>query len=82
MVRTLARSASTHVYFNFNLKDGLVVLDIPPTVGAGLFGSLLDAGKCRWSMSVPLGRTEARAGPDKALFDKTWRLADFERVEE
>ena len=29
-------NASTHyVYFNFNLKDGPVVLDIPPTVGAG-----------------------------------------------
>jgi hypothetical protein len=37
-------NASTHyVYFNFNLKDGPVVLDIPPTVGAGLFGSLCDA---------------------------------------
>jgi hypothetical protein len=37
-------NASTHyVYFNFNLKDGPVVLDLPPTVGAGLFGSLADA---------------------------------------
>jgi hypothetical protein len=37
-------NASTHyVYFNFNLKDGPVVLDVPPTVGAGLFGSLLNA---------------------------------------
>jgi hypothetical protein len=37
-------NASTHyVYFNFNLKDGPVVLDIPPAVGAGLFGSVMDA---------------------------------------
>jgi len=27
----------------FNLKDGPVVLDVPPAVEAGLFGSLLDA---------------------------------------
>jgi hypothetical protein len=52
-------NASTHyVYFNFNLKDGAVVLDVPPTVGAGLFGSLTDA----WQ--VPLTDVGA-AGDDQ-----------------
>jgi hypothetical protein len=37
-------NASTHyVYFNFNLKDGPVVLEVPAAVGAGLLGSVLDA---------------------------------------
>jgi hypothetical protein len=52
-------NASTHyVYFNFNLKEGPVVLDIPPTVGAGLFGSLCDA----WQ--IPLADVGAN-GDDK-----------------
>jgi hypothetical protein len=39
-------NASTHyVYFNFNLKDGVIILEIHPTVGAGLFGSLDNAWK-------------------------------------
>jgi hypothetical protein len=42
-------NASTHyVYFNFNLKDGPVVLEVPAAVGAGLFGSLVDA----WEVPV------------------------------
>jgi hypothetical protein len=37
-------NASTHyVYFNFNLKDGPVVLEVPAAVGAGLLGSVIDA---------------------------------------
>jgi hypothetical protein len=52
-------NASTHyVYFNFNLKDGPVVLDVPPAVGAGFFGSLVDA----WE--VPLTDVGA-SGDDK-----------------
>ena len=36
-------------YFNFNLQDSPVVLDVPPTVGAGLFGSArCPASSCRW----------------------------------
>jgi len=31
------------VYFNFNTKDGPVVLEIPTAVKARLFGTLLDA---------------------------------------
>jgi hypothetical protein len=52
-------NASTHyVYFNFNLKDGPIVLDIPPTVGVGLFGSIVDA----WQVPVADVGT---AGEDK-----------------
>jgi len=52
-------NASTHyVYFNFNLGDGPVVLEVPPTVGAGLFGSLVNA----WQVPVTDVGT---AGADK-----------------
>ena len=40
---TTPNSSSLYVYFNFNTKEGPIVLDFPPTVGAGLFGSILDA---------------------------------------
>src|SRR5262245_8426018 len=37
-------NASTHyVYFNFNTKDGPIVLEVPAALEAGLFGSILDA---------------------------------------
>jgi hypothetical protein len=51
---TTPNASSLYVYFNFNLKDGPVVLDFPAAVGAGLFGTLLDA----WQ--VPL----ADVGPE------------------
>src|SRR5262249_18513496 len=40
---TAPNTSARYVYFNFNTKDGPVVVDIPPAVGAGLFGTLLDA---------------------------------------
>ena len=46
--------SSLYVYFNFNLKDGPMVLDFPAAIGAGLFGTILDA----WQ--VPL----ADVGPE------------------
>jgi hypothetical protein len=36
-------ASTNYVYFNFNVKDGPVVLEIPAAVGAGLLGSVLDA---------------------------------------
>jgi hypothetical protein len=50
--------SSLHVYFNFNTRQGPVVLDVPPAVGASLCGSLLDA----WQM--PLGDV-GEPGADK-----------------
>jgi hypothetical protein len=51
---TTPNASSLYVYFNFTLKDGPVVIEFPAAVGAGLFGSVLDA----WQ--VPL----ADVGPE------------------
>src|SRR6195952_1989864 len=40
---TTPNASTNYVYFNFNLKDGPVVFQIPAAVGAGLLGSVLDA---------------------------------------
>jgi hypothetical protein len=40
---TTPNASTNYVYFNFNLKDGPVVFDVPAAVGAGLLGSVLDA---------------------------------------
>jgi len=40
---TTPNSSSLYCYLNYSLKDGPVVLDLPAAVGAGLFGSILDA---------------------------------------
>jgi hypothetical protein len=40
---TTPNASSLYGYFNFNTKDGPVVLEFPEAVGAGLFGTLLDA---------------------------------------
>jgi hypothetical protein len=40
---TTPNASTNYVYFNFNLKDGPVVLEVPAGVGAGLLGSLIDA---------------------------------------
>ena len=56
-------NASTHyVYFNFNLKDGPVVLDVPPVVGAGLFGSILDAWQVPLVDVGPAGEDQGKGG--------------------
>src|SRR5215831_20619057 len=39
---TTPNSSSLYCYLNYNIKDGPVVLEFPATVGAGLFGSILD----------------------------------------
>ncbi|MCP3413936.1 DUF1254 domain-containing protein [Bradyrhizobium brasilense] len=51
---TTPNASARYVYFNFNTNDGPIVVEIPPAVEAGLFGTLLDA----WQ--VPL----ADVGPD------------------
>ena len=57
---TTPNSSSYYVYVNFNTSDGPVVLDIPRPVGAGLFGTILDAwqlGAGEWGTA--LGDTNA-----------------------
>lgn len=56
-------ASSRYVYFNFNTKDGPLVLELPPSTGAGLFGSVLDA----WQ--VPRADVGAN-GDDKGLGGK------------
>jgi hypothetical protein len=40
---TTPNASSLYVYFNFNTKDGPVVIDVPGARDAGLFGTMLDA---------------------------------------
>jgi len=40
---TTPKASSGYVYIAINIKDGPQVIDIPPAVGAGLFGSINDA---------------------------------------
>jgi len=51
-----------YVYFNFNTKEGPVVLVIPPAVDAGLFGSLLDAWQVPLAEVGPEGDDQGKGG--------------------
>jgi hypothetical protein len=51
---TTPNASTNYVYFNFNLKDGPTVLEVPAALGAGLLGSLIDA----WDV------TQAGIGPE------------------
>jgi hypothetical protein len=65
-------NASTHyVYFNFNLKGGPVVFEVPPTVGAGLFGSLVDAWQVPVADVGPAGDDQGKGGK-YLLVPPTW----------
>jgi hypothetical protein len=50
------------VYFNFNTKEGAVVLVIPPAAGAGLFGTLLDAWQVPLADVGPEGEDQGKGG--------------------
>ena len=50
------------MYFNFNLKDGPVVVDFPAAVGAGLFGTILDAWQVPLADVGPEGDDEGNGG--------------------
>ena len=51
-----------YVYFNFNTKTGPVVVEIPPAVEAGLFGSLLDAWQTPLIDVGPRGEDQGKGG--------------------
>lgn len=59
---TTPNASTRYVYFNFNLKDGPVVLEIPPTVGAGLFGSIMDAWQVPIADVGPAGEDLGKGG--------------------
>ena len=59
---TTPNGSTYYVYFNFNAKEGPVVVEIPPTVEAGLFGSLLDAWQVPLVDVGPAGKDQGRGG--------------------
>ena len=59
---TTPNSSSLYVYFNYNLKDGPVVVELPAAVGAGLFGSILDAWQMPLTDVGPEGADQGKGG--------------------
>jgi len=59
---TTPNAATRYVYFNFNTHDGPLVLEIPPAIGAGLFGSILDAWQVPLVDVGPEGADQGRGG--------------------
>jgi hypothetical protein len=59
---TTPNSSSLYVYFNFNLKEGPVILDFPAAVGAGLFGSIMDAWQAPIADVGPAGDDRGKGG--------------------
>jgi hypothetical protein len=59
---TTPNASNLYVYFNFNLKDGPVVLEFPAAIGAGLYGSMMDA----WQVPIvevgPQGEDQGNGG--------------------
>jgi hypothetical protein len=61
--QTTTPSASVrYVYFNFNTREGPVVVEIPPAVEAGLFGTLLDAWQVPLVDVGPEGADQGKGG--------------------
>ncbi len=59
---TTPNASSYYVYFHINMKDGPVVLELPPAIGAGMFGSLLDAWQAPQADVGPAGDDQGRGG--------------------
>jgi hypothetical protein len=56
---TTPNASTNYVYFNYNVKDGPWMLELPAAVGAGLFGTFSDA----WQVAVvEVGPTGDDAG--------------------
>jgi len=59
---TTPNASTNYVYFNYNLTDGPVVIEIPPAVGAGLLGGMTNA----WDEPVtdigPAGDDQGKGG--------------------
>jgi hypothetical protein len=59
---TTPNASTNYVYFNFNLKDGPVVVEIPAAVGAGLLGSMVDAWDEPMNDIGPAGEDQGKGG--------------------
>jgi len=59
---TTPNASTNYVYFNFNLKDGPVVVEIPAAVGAGLLGSMVNAWDEPMADVGPKGEDQGTGG--------------------
>ena len=59
---TTPNASTRYVYFQFNQKDGPIVLDVPAAVGAGLFGSVVDAWQVPLADVGPAGDDGSKGG--------------------
>src|SRR5258706_12002806 len=59
---TTPNASTNYVYFNYNLKDGPVVVEIPAAVGAGLLGSMVDAWDEPMNDIGPAGEDQGKGG--------------------
>jgi hypothetical protein len=59
---TTPNASTYYVYFNFNTRNGPVVLEVPAANGAGLFGTLLDAWQVPLVDVGPKGEDEGLGG--------------------
>ena len=59
---TTPNASALYVYFNFNTKEGPVVVEIPAVVRAGLFGTLLDAWQVPLADVGPEGEDQGKGG--------------------
>jgi hypothetical protein len=60
---TTPNASARYVYLNFNTQpDGPVVLEIPAALGAGLFGTLLDAWQVPLADVGPAGQDQGKGG--------------------
>jgi hypothetical protein len=59
---TTPNASSWYVYIPINLKNGPIVLEIPPAVGAGLFGNVNDAWQTPEADVGPTGEDGGKGG--------------------
>ncbi|MCL2331300.1 MAG: DUF1254 domain-containing protein [Proteobacteria bacterium] len=63
---TTPNTTTYYVYFNFNTREGPIVVEIPPAAEAGLFGSFIDAWQVPLIDVGPAGEDQGKGG--KYLF--------------
>jgi hypothetical protein len=59
---TTPNASTNYIYFNYNLKDGPVVLEIPAAVGAGLLGAITNAWDEPLTDIGPAGDDQGKGG--------------------
>jgi len=77
---TTPNASSLYVFVQFNLANGPIVVDLPAAVGAGLFGSILDAWQVPLTDVGPAGEDAGKGGRYLLLppdFTTDERAADY-----